>query len=208
MHRVRLAVAVALASLVAVCAAGAAAGAEPTPKRDKLEGIALIWKPTTRPSELGPVNTTGLSGVRLQVEPFTDGRANPALIGQNREEPQVRKVSTTNDVPAFVADRMRRIIAGMGIATVDAGGTHFLKGEVKQFFVDETSRYQSDVVVAVTLTDATGKTLWTGSTNGSATRFGRSYKADNYYETLSDALLQATFYLVKNPTFHDALAKP
>jgi len=208
MHRVRSGVVVALVSLVAVCAAGAAGGAEPTPKRDKLEGIALVWKPTTRPSELGPVNITGLSAVRLQVGPFTDGRANPASIGQNREEPRVRKVSTVNDVPAFVADRMRRIIAGMGIATVDAGGTHVLKGEVKQFFVDETSRYQSEVVVEVTLTNASGKTLWTGSTNGSATRFGRSYKADNYFETLSDALLQATFYLVKNPTFHDALAKP
>jgi hypothetical protein len=205
MHNVRSGLVVALASLVVV---GAAAGAEPTPKRDKLEGIALVWKPTTRPSELGPVNITGLSAVRLQVGPFTDGRANPASIGQNREEPRVRKVSTVNDVPAFVADRMRRIIAGMGIATVDAGGTHVLKGEVKQFFVDETSRYQSEVVVEVTLTNASGKTLWTGSTNGSATRFGRSYKADNYFETLSDALLQATFYLVKNPTFHDALAKP
>jgi hypothetical protein len=154
------------------------------------------------------VDIAGLSQVRLQVEPFIDKRPNPASIGENRERAVPRKVSTTSDVGAFVADRMRRIITGMGIATVDTGATHVLKGEVKQFFVDETNRYRSDVLVEVTLTDASGKTLWTGSANGSATRFGHSYKADNYYECLSDSLLQATFYLIKNPTFHDALAKP
>ncbi len=195
--------------VAAFCAAAssAALSADPTPVRDRLEGIPLVWKPTTRPSELGPVDTTGLSRVKLQVGPCTDARADPALIGQNREQAKVRKVSTPSDVPTFVANQMRQLIAATGIATVQSDPTHILKCEVTQFMVDETSKYKSDVRFDVTLTDGAGKALWSGSASGAATRFGRSYKADNYYETLSDGLLEATYSLLKNPSFREALAK-
>jgi hypothetical protein len=42
-------------------------------------------------------------------------------------------------------------------------------------------------------------------TNGSASRWGRSYKADNYYETLSDSLLDALHKLLSNADFIAAL---
>jgi hypothetical protein len=142
------------------------------------------------------------------VATFTDARAEPKLIGQNREEREPRKVVTVNDVAAFVSDRMRQMATNVGIAVVDTGGTHVLSGEVKQFFADETKRYNGEVLLDLTLKDASGKTLWAGTASGSATRFGRSYKADNYYEVLSDALLQAGYAVLGNSTFHDALAKP
>jgi hypothetical protein len=67
--------------------------------------------------------------------------------------------------------------------------------------------YKGDVRMVVTLTDANGKSLWTGTTGGSASRFGRSYKAENYFEALSDSLIEATYNLLRNPGFHDALVK-
>ncbi len=103
---------------------------------------------------------------------------------------------------------MKQIIAAAGLDVVDSGGTRVLKGELKQFYVDETDTYKGDVRLLVTLTDASGKAVWTGTTGGTSTRFGRSYKAENYYETLSDSLIEATYNLLKNPGFHDALAKP
>ena len=37
--------------------------------------------------------------------------------------------------------------------------------------------------------DQDGKTLWNGLASREATRFGRSYQAENYYEVLSDAVV-------------------
>ena len=82
-----------------------------------------------------------------------------------------------------------------------------LIGNQEQFYVDETDTYKGDVRLLVTLTNASGTPVWTGATGGSATRFGRSYKAENYYETLSDSLIVATSNLLKDPRFHDALTK-
>ena len=84
---------------------------------------------------------------------------------------------------------------------VDSGATHVLKAELKQFYVEEIDTYKGDVRMAVTLTNAAGTPVWQGITEGSASRFGRSYKAENYYEALSDSLIEATTNLVRNPGF-------
>jgi hypothetical protein len=73
--------------------------------------------------------------------------------------------------------------------------------------VDEKTKYNAEVEFDVVVKDGAGKQLWSGSASGSATRFGRSYKADNYYEVLSDSLLQAGYSLLGNPSFHEALTK-
>ena len=52
-----------------------------------------------------------------------------------------------------------------------------------------------------------GRTTWTGVVSGASKRFGRSYKAENYYETISDSLLHAIQSLAADPGFLDALRK-
>lgn len=42
---------------------------------------------------------------------------------------------------------------------------------------------------------------------GDAERFGRSYKADNYCETMSDMVIRATYNLLANAGFREALQK-
>jgi hypothetical protein len=178
-----------------------------TAKRDKLENSPLVWKPTTNVNSLGAIDLTGLNGVKLQVLKVADGRQNPTLLGENKEKTPSRAFTTMDDVPAFVTDHMKQIILASGINVVDGGATHMLKAELKQFFVEEIDTYKGDVRMVVTLTNASGKSLWTGTTGGSAQRFGRSYRAENYYETLSDSLIEATYSMLKNPGFHDALLK-
>jgi len=185
----------------------AAAPAAAPAKRDKLENSPLVWKPTTSLASVGAVDMTGLNGVKLQVPKVADGRQNATLLGENKEKSPPRVITTTDDVPGFVTEHMKQTISANGINVADAGATHVLKAELRQFYVEETETYRGDVRLVVTLTDANGKELWNGTTSGSAQRFGRSYKADNYYETLSDSLIEATFSLIKNPTFHEALAK-
>lgn len=171
-----------------------------------LENIPLLWKPTTGMFSIGSAELAELQTARLQIDPVTDKRENTALIGQNREEQTPRQVTTPDDVPAFVTNRMKALMSAAGIKVVDGGGSAILRTELRRFFVDETDTYQAEVILRVTLTDPDGNVLWSGLTSGAAARRGRSYRADNYYETLSDSLVGAVQQLLQNRGFRKALA--
>jgi hypothetical protein len=172
---------------------------------DELEGIPLTWKPTSPISERSPVDVTGLEGIKLQIDPFTDKRENPAFIGRSIHKLPLRKVTTNENVARFVTYQVKSLLSGLGLKVVESGGDVILKGEIKKFFVEETTRYNAEVELQATFTDANGKFLWAAATTGTSSRFGIWYKADNYYEVLSDALIGATHELVRNPGFRKAL---
>lgn len=170
-----------------------------------LENIPLLWKPTTGMFSIGSAELAALRNATLQIEPVIDKRDNPALIGQNREDQVLRQVTTSDDVSTYVTNRMKALMSAAGIKVADGDGTAILKTELRQFFVLETNTYQAEVILRVTLTDPDGNVLWSGLTSGLAGRFGRSYNADNYYETLSDALVGAVQQLLQNRGFLAAL---
>jgi hypothetical protein len=204
-RRATFVAAVTLLALVAAALAPAAAVARKKPLRD----IPLVWKPTDEIGELGTVDLTGLGDVEVRIEPFTDDRDRPEKIGENVEdadEGDVLEVTTSDQVGPWVADRFAWAFEQFGVDTTKEGGTLVLKGEVKRFLVTESQTYESDVGIKLSLETPGGEVLWEGIANGSATRFGRSYKAENYYETLSDAVLQAAFHLLQTQAFHGALA--
>jgi hypothetical protein len=167
-----------------------------------LEHVPLKWKPT---SEL-QLGTMQMALTTIQFEAFTDDRDDKEAIGENRENSTPKPVTTADDVGAFVSIHMRELFDKAGLKTVDSGGAVTVKGEVKQFFVREESTYQSNVVVHLTVTGSDGKTLWTGIVQGDATRFGRSYKLENYYEVLSDAIVNTVSSMLGAAEFQKALA--
>ena len=185
-----------LAMLFVLAAVGANA------KTTLLEHVPLKWKPTSG-LDLG---TMQMAPTSVQFEPFTDVREDKEAIGENRENSTPKPVTTTDDVGAFVSTHMRELFEKAGLKTVDSGGTVTIKGEVKQFFVREESTYQSNAVVHLTVTGSDGKTLWTGIVQGDATRFGRSYKLENYYEVLSDAIVNTVSSMLGTAEFQKALA--
>ena len=173
---------------------------------DKLENIPLEWAPTSPMSERNPVDLAGLEGVKLQIDPFTDGREDPGSIGRNVNKVPVRKVSTREDVPRFVTYQVKSLLSGLGVDVVESGGTAIMGGEVKRFFAEEGNRYSATVELRITLSDPAGKVLWMVDTTGTSSRFGIGYKAANYYEVLSDALVGAVHELASNPNFKKALS--
>ncbi|HEY2533796.1 MAG TPA: hypothetical protein VGJ20_38715 [Xanthobacteraceae bacterium] len=167
-----------------------------------LEHIPLQWRPT---SNL-PLGTTQMSDSTVTFGAFTDGRDNKTGIGENREDKEPKPVTTDDDVGAFVSTHMRQLFNEAGIKTVDSGGSITINGEVKKFFAREGDTYKSDVVVQLIVTDPQGKTLWKGLASGEATRFGRSYRAENYYEVLSDAVVNTVSSMLQAPEFQRALS--
>jgi len=171
-------------------------------KAKLLEHIPLEWKPT---SDLG-LGTTPMSSSTVTIGTFTDGRENKEAIGENREEEEPRPVTTSDDVGAFVGLHIRQLFDEAGFKTLDANGAVTITGEVKKFFAREGNTYKSEVTLQLSVSDQQGKILWKGLASGEATRFGRSYKAENYYEVLSDAVVNTVSSMLQAPEFQRALS--
>ncbi|HEY0801787.1 MAG TPA: YajG family lipoprotein [Steroidobacteraceae bacterium] len=167
-----------------------------------LEHVPLQWKPTSQ-LRLG---TMEMSQAPIQFETFQDVRDDKEAIGENREDDKPKSVTTTDDVGAFVSRHLRELFDRAGLKTVDSDGAVTIKGEVRQFFVRETTTYKSEVAVHLTLVSRGGKTLWTGNASGEASRFGRSYKLENYYEVLSDAIVNTVSSMLESAEFQKALS--
>ena len=170
-----------------------------------LEHVPLKWKPTSD-LKLGAAQEPPTA---IQFEAFKDVRERPELIGENREDEdkgQVKPVTTADDVGAFVSTHMRELFKQAGLNTVDSNGAVIIKGEVKKFFVRETSTYQAEVAVHITIVGSNGATLWSGIATGDAKRFGRSYLLENYYEVLSDAVVNAVSSMLQSAEIQKALA--
>lgn len=179
-------------------------------KPKRLDKVSLAFTPTTIIGEKDPINLTGLLKTRIQLGEFTDTRSNPALIAENREDADKGKilaVTTKDDVAAWVKVQVGDLLGKFGLSVVPTGGDVVISGEIRRFFVNETSTYQADVGILITVKDAAGVELWQGMANGSAERFGRSYKLENYAESWSDALLEATYSLLSSAEFRQTLAK-
>jgi len=170
-----------------------------------LEQVSLQWKPTSE-LKLGAVQ---MPQAPIHFEAFEDARADKAAIGENREDDAHPKpVTTRDDVGAFVSSHMRELFDRAGLKTVDSNAAVSIRGEVRQFFVRETGTYKAEVAVHLTVLGRDGSTLWSGLASGEATRFGRSYKLENYEEVLSDALVNTVSSMLQSAQFQKALAVP
>jgi hypothetical protein len=167
-----------------------------------LQNVPLQWRPT---SEL-QLGTVQMTQTPIQFEVFQDTRDNRQAIGENQEDDKPKPVTTRDDVGAFVSKHMRELFQRAGINTVDTDGAVIIKGEIRQFFVRESSTYQSEVAVKLTVVSRDGKTLWSGLASGDATRFGRSYKLENYDEVLSDAVVNTVSSMLGSAQFQAALS--
>jgi hypothetical protein len=175
-----------------------------------LENIPLKWSPTQTLGDMGPVDLSGpVLTTRVHIDPFTDTRQNAALVAENREKPtNIRTVTTSTNVPEFVSQHMQDIMHGAGVQTVASADADLLvSGEIREFFVTETDQYRGKLGLFVTAKNSQGKEIWSGIILGGAENFGRSYKADNYNETFSNMVLRATYNLLANPGFHQAMQK-
>lgn len=172
--------------------------------------IPLVWKPSGDLSDSGAETlsetTNSLSTHRYKIMKFTDVRKNKKEIAKNIENKKEKLVTTRDDVADWCTSKFKDILNQRGLSVVEDNASVIITGEILQFYVIEGEKYKGDVRVKISAENASGKILWQGILIGNDTRFGRSYKLDNYYETLSDAYLGAVKGLLKNAEFNMALS--
>jgi hypothetical protein len=170
--------------------------------------IPLRWAPT-KEHHIPAASADALRQQAIRVDRFEDVRSD-RTIGKNTEtriNDQQKGdwlVSTTDDVGPFLSARFKDVLATSAIVAVEADATRVIKAQVQRFFVTEGSSYKADVVVHFVVEDGAGRTLWQGVAEGHADQWGRSYHAENYQESLSNAFLEATDALFGNAEFLQA----
>jgi hypothetical protein len=169
-----------------------------------LTDIPLVWKPTER-KDAGVLNLVGITNVKIRVDAFVDARSDRKKIGENQEDKVPKPVTTSGDVAEFCTQHFRSVLKEYGLTVVPEGGDVVLGGEVLEFMVLETNTYKGEVRLKVSVKKG-DKEEWVGVGTGTSSRFGRSYKAENYYETLSDSLLMAIDRTIRDEGFRKAVA--
>jgi len=170
---------------------------------DKLIGIPLVWKPTDTKGG-GVINLTGLTDVKIRIDPFTDTRTDLAKFGENQEDKTPKPVTTSGSVAEFCTQNVQKLLKQFGFSVVPDGGDFALSGEVVEFMVIETNTYKGEARFKLTLRRG-NNVEWTGVAAGTASHFGRSLRAENYYETISDSVLSAVRNIAQDEAFRAAL---
>ncbi|HET8900414.1 MAG TPA: hypothetical protein VFM84_00630 [Holophagaceae bacterium] len=190
-----------IAGLAATCAFAWAGNKD-------MKGVPLEWTPTSTLAEsMGPLNLLPLANAKIWIQPFTDARPDKALVGENQERSVALTISTKDDVAAFLGEHMRALYkeAGLPMAAKAEEATVVVSVEVLRCKVTEKDTYKGELNLMVEV-KAGGKPVWRGTVMGEATRWGRSYKLENYYEAISDSLLDAVGKSLKSDAFLKALA--
>ena len=169
--------------------------------------IPLQWKPTDEMRQIPAAAVADLNQQTIAIGPFTDDRTDPREIGKNIEGGRNVPVSTGDGVGTFLGARFAEVLQANGVAVATGGASRVIKGAVQRYLVTEENTYHSDVALQFTVEDAGGAVLWKGVAEGTSNRFGGSFKAENYYEALSNAFLEACKDLVAKPDFLDAIRK-
>jgi hypothetical protein len=158
--------------------------------------IALHY--TAPESEESDVSlASGLSGKPLKLS-ITDGRAasDAAVIGESSDDDdKVWPVRTSNDLASWADEAFQKSAAEWGVKTSDNAPLS-LSGKLTKLQLVESNKavgstYRVELEVAFSLTDANGRTLWSGSIPGDTTRYGKKRSAENANEVLRDALREA-----------------
>jgi hypothetical protein len=170
-----------------------------------LTDVPLVWTPVNNSYNVSPATIAGYGSHKFKIMPFSDLRKDKEEIGRNIERGQLKLVTTKDDAGRWCADALKEIFRHYGLKLADTKETVILKGDIVKLHVTESSTYEATATVKMTARNSSGNVLWQGTINGNSKRFGRSYKLDNYYESLSEAYQDAVNGMLKNSAFRKAL---
>jgi hypothetical protein len=148
-----------------------------------------------------------LANHKFKIGTFKDLRATKPKnrIGVNIEGKEKKYVdANTGDFSSFVTTHIADTLTKAGMDIVQSGEKITLSGEIKDLFVEEENTYKGRAIIKFVATKG-GTVVWSGVMAGSATRFGRSYKMDNYMESISDSIMDSLAKLTADQEFKTAV---
>lgn len=191
----------------AVCVVVLALGAVGCGKKVNSVTVPLKFRPT---SQLDMNAFAGdLPDAILHIGTVNDVRDNKEQVGENVEESTPVPVFAAIEPTEFIHDTMRDLLTKAGLKVTEDQGQadRILVTDAHRFWTKESNTYEAEVRATITVNDRSGRQLWKGMVNGTAERFGRSLKAENYQEVFSDATVNMVQGLLNNPGFRAALKK-
>jgi hypothetical protein len=149
-----------------------------------------------------------LPASRIFVGRFEDKREKADAIGVNTEHSNPVQVVAGTDPAEFFRQTLIKQLRRAGLNLVEDAGQadRMISGDLTRFWVEESNNYQGEIDATVRVTDKGGMVRWNGAVVGQGQNFGRSLSAENYRETLSDAMVRLTYEsLLVNPEFQNAI---
>jgi hypothetical protein len=175
-----------------------------------LKDVELKWTPTDDINDLKKIDFGFLDGKTIKIEKFKDARKADMKnkVGENVESDKFSlPVLTNSDVADFVTENVAKVLSKAGVDIVDSGKADYvLSGEIKEYFVEEKDNYLGVLSARMKLSKG-GIEVWSGKVSGTNKRFGRSYKLDNYMESLSDSIVDFSKELLSSKTLSNRLSK-
>jgi hypothetical protein len=172
--------------------------------------ITLRYSPQESVGTSVPALTADISQLPVRLS-IADGRTvnDPMVIGESSDgNDRNWPVRVKNDLVAWANEVLAKNAGDWGIRTApDAPLT--LAGKLTRFHVGESNKavgstYNADVAVSFVLSDSRGRTLWQGTAQGDATRYGKSRSEENVNEILSDAMKEVYANILAEPELQNA----
>ena len=135
----------------------------------------------------------------------------PAAIGSRTDDEDHKfTLRAVNEVIPFVKQVLADTARQWGVHD-EEGADLVLDATLQVYEALETNQavgatFNAQVRLAAELKDRAGKVLWSGSSPGDATRYGKKFSNENVNEVLSDALLESFAGLLSEPGLQDAWA--
>ena len=192
-----------LSTSIRTCTAALVASSALTAADGPSFSMSLQWRPTSPLSDTTErIELMPFANVKVALKPLVDQRKDKTFVGENREKGYSRYVTTTDDVPVLLTSRVLDLMkeAGLPVSDKVEGANLVLTGEILRYGVTETQTYKGELRLLLEIHSG-DKSVWKGMVVGRASRFGRSYKPENYQEVLSDVVVEAVSRMLSDQTF-------
>jgi len=194
----------------------------PSDSKD-VDSVPLVWNPSAPEGGIraGMIDLALFGGVRIRIDRFEDRReGDKTRLGTRAGKAGPVEVTTPDDVPKFVTDRMLLALERLGLTAIDdrrlrVWGAKLeprkapvvrLRGELLGLRADQGKLLEAEARLGVVVEDAQGKPIWSGTSAGRAGREARKYSLEDWQETISDALAEAIAQLARSEDFVRALS--
>ena len=175
------------------------------------ENVPLRWNEEGPFGQDKPMpDLSYVSLFKFNIMPFNDQRKEGQEIGRNisdQEKGKVYTITTNDNIPAWARKQFIRLMEEYGLNTGEDNKALSIQCTLLKLYVNESDRFRGNVLFRIEVYDPDKKLIWSGLTNGVSSRWGRTFKLENYYEAISYSFTEAVLSFLTDKSFQEALGK-